>query len=105
MPTQNVNLTDRQSEFIRKSVDAGEYNSASEVVRDALRLLKAQKDEHQAKLDLLRAELQKGRDAYERGEYIELNGPEEITAHFADVRKRGMERLAKENNASTAQTD
>jgi len=105
MPTQNVNLTDHQVEFIRESVKAGDYNSASEVVREALRLLKAQKDEHRTKLELLRAEVQKGIDALERGEYIELNGPEEISAYFDDVKKRGMERLARESDASTAQTD
>ena len=105
MPTQNVNLTDKLAKFIRESVKTGDYNNASEVVREALRLLKAQKDEHQAKLDVLRAELQKGIDAYERGEYIELNNREEISQHFESIKKRGMERLAKETDASTTPTD
>ncbi|MCF6285915.1 MAG: type II toxin-antitoxin system ParD family antitoxin [Candidatus Hydrogenedentes bacterium] len=70
MPTQNVNLTETQAEFIRQCVDSGAYNNASELVREALRLLNAQKDEQQAKLELLRAEIQKGYDAHERGDYI-----------------------------------
>jgi len=39
------------AERIRGEVDAGRYGSASEVIRDALRLW----DKHQQELDLLRA--------------------------------------------------
>ncbi len=35
----NVSLTPRLEEFIRRKVAGGLYNNASEVVRDALRLL------------------------------------------------------------------
>ena len=35
--TMNVNLTSELVKFVRKRVKAGRYNSASEVVRDALR--------------------------------------------------------------------
>jgi antitoxin ParD1/3/4 len=95
MPTQNVNLTDMQAEFIRQCVEAGEYNNASEVVRDALRLLKERKDEYRAKLDLLRAELEKGFEDHRQGRYIELNSREEIEAFGREVSRRGRERLGK----------
>lgn len=99
MPTQNVNLTDQQAAFIRDSVKGGDYNNASEVVRDALRLLKDRKDEQEAKLNLLRAELQKGFDARERGDFVELNSEEDIQALSKEIRRRGRARLAKETNA------
>lgn len=53
----------RQSQvenFVQEQVGSGEYASASEVVRDALRPLEGRKQYRQAKLDLLRAEIQKG---------------------------------------------
>ncbi len=59
----NVNLTDRLEEFVRDKVDSGLYNSASEVVRDALRLLEEQDQFRKAKLEALRGEIQKGLDS------------------------------------------
>jgi antitoxin ParD1/3/4 len=35
----NVSLTKRQKEFIKARVDSGQYQDASEVVREALRVL------------------------------------------------------------------
>ncbi len=40
--TMNVNLTSQLEDFIHSKVKSGLYNSASEVVRDALRLLEEQ---------------------------------------------------------------
>lgn len=59
----NVNLTDRLEEFVRDKVDSGLYNSASEVVRDALRLLEEQDQFRKAKLEALRGEIQEGLDS------------------------------------------
>lgn len=39
--TMNVNLGDQLEELVRAKVASGEYNSASEVVRDGLRALLA----------------------------------------------------------------
>lgn len=59
----NVNLTPQLENFVKAKVDSGLYNSASEVVRDALRLLEEQDQFRQAKLDALRKEIQKGFDS------------------------------------------
>lgn len=104
MPTQNVNLTEAQAEFIRQCVEAGDYNNASELVREALRLLKAQKDEQQARIAYFRAEFQKAREAYDHGEYIELNTKEDFDAAHEDVCRRGRERLARALNVPQAST-
>ena len=37
--TMNVNLTPQLEEMVRRKVASGLYNSASEVIREALRLL------------------------------------------------------------------
>ena len=39
MPTRNVNLTDRFDRFIEVGVASGRFSSASEMVREGLRLL------------------------------------------------------------------
>ena len=46
--------------FIKQQVNSGRYASASEVVRDSLRLLEEQDAMRQARLDALRAEIEHG---------------------------------------------
>jgi antitoxin ParD1/3/4 len=56
----NVNLTPQLEELVRAKVDSGMYSSASEVVREALRLMDDQDRLRQAKLDELRGDIRKG---------------------------------------------
>src|SRR6202011_6089734 len=56
----NISLTPQLEEMIRQKVDSGLYNSASEVVRDALRLMDEKDRVRATKLDQLRQEIQKG---------------------------------------------
>jgi antitoxin ParD1/3/4 len=46
--------------FIRRQVSSGRYASASEVVRDSLRLLEEREAEKAARLDALRSEIERG---------------------------------------------
>lgn len=46
--------------FIREQVEGGRYATASEVVRDALRLLEEQEQQRDASLKALRGEAKKG---------------------------------------------
>ena len=55
----NVSLTPELEQYIRTKVDSGRYLSASEVVREALRLL----EQKEKRLDELRVEVQKGLDS------------------------------------------
>jgi len=61
--TLNVSLTPHLEAFVHETVSSGRYQSASEVVRTALRLLQERETERQAKLDGLRQEIQKGIDS------------------------------------------
>lgn len=60
MPTMNVNLTPEFAEFVSNEIASGEYASASELVRDALRLLRRERDIEAEKLELLRRKLDVG---------------------------------------------
>ena len=55
----NVNLTPQLEELVRSKVSSGLYTTASEVVREALRLMEGQDRLRQAKLDELRRDVQK----------------------------------------------
>ncbi len=59
----NVNLTPQLEELVRSKVTSGLYSSASEVVREALRLMEEQDQLRQVKLDELRREVRKGLDS------------------------------------------
>ncbi len=56
----NVNLTPELEGLIRQKVSSGRYNSASEVVREALRLMEAEDQLRAAKLDQLRHDIHEG---------------------------------------------
>ena len=72
MPTRNISLTPEQDEFIEKAVEAGEYQNASEAVRDALRVLQQRRREDALKLKALRLQVKAGVEALDRGEFTEI---------------------------------
>lgn len=59
----HVSLTPRLEALIREKVESGLYGNASEVVREALRLMELRDRDHQSKLDDLRAAIQEGIDS------------------------------------------
>jgi antitoxin ParD1/3/4 len=72
MPTRNISLTDEQDAYVEKLVKAGEYQNASEAVRDALRALAQRRREHDLKLKALRMQIKAGVDAIKRGDFTEI---------------------------------
>ena len=60
MPTMNVSLTSELAKFVESEVQEGEYSSASEVVRDGLRLLLREKAMRAEKLAALRQAVEVG---------------------------------------------
>lgn len=73
MPTRNVNLTAEQDAFIEEIVRAGNYQNASEAMRDAVRGLQQRLQADKLKLELLRTQLQAGLDALDRGAFAEVD--------------------------------
>ena len=76
MPTRNISLTAEQDAFVEKMVKSGEYQNASEAVRDALRALHQRRQQDALKLSALRMQLNAGVEALERGEFVEIAEPE-----------------------------
>ena len=69
----NVSLTPELEKLVNERVRSGMYSSASEVIREALRLLNQQEGVRQRKLEELRKEIQIGIDQIERGEGVPLD--------------------------------
>jgi antitoxin ParD1/3/4 len=59
----NINLTPQLEEMVREKVNSGLYTSASEVVREALRLMEEKDQLLAAKLEQLRKDIQDGLDS------------------------------------------
>lgn len=73
MPTRNINLTPEQDDFISEVLATGEYQNASEAIRDAVRLLQQRRREDALKLKVLRSQLRAGVEALKRGEFVEID--------------------------------
>lgn len=80
----NVSLTPELEKMVSEKVESGLYNSASEVVREALRLMREQDLLRQIRLEELRREIALGVEASEREGIVPLD----IEAIKAEGRKR-----------------
>lgn len=78
----NISLTPQLEDLVKGKVESGFYNSASEVMREALRLLAERDQLRDLRLEELRREIQKGIDS---GAATPLN--------MEDIKARGRERL------------
>lgn len=85
--TLNVNLTPRLENIVRQKVADGLYNNASEVIRDALRLMEAKDQLHEAQLEAIR--LDALRDDLREGIASGSAGTLDIEA----IKRRGREKL------------
>lgn len=81
----NVSLTPALEKLIQKKVQSGLYNNASEVVREALRLMSETDDLRRAKLKRLKAALAKGEDDVPSGWVTALKDSGEVEAFFAGL--------------------
>lgn len=89
MPS-SYTLGEHFEEFIQRQVKGGRYQTASEVIRDALRLLEEEEQVREAALESLRADVRKGR-ANGKGK----PGEEVLSRLQAKYRKLAAERGAK----------
>lgn len=85
----NVSLTPALERLVNEKVSRGFYTSASEVVREGLRLLQERDETRDAKLAALRADIQEGFAAIKDGKHI--SGP----AAFIRLRKERQQRKRK----------
>lgn len=80
----NVNLTPELEAMVRDKVASGHYGSASEVVREALRLMEERDQLRAAKLGQLRRDIQAGIESGWAGDL-----------DVAEIKRRGRTRLAR----------
>lgn len=66
----NVSLTPKLEKFVQAKVEDGRYNSASEVVREALRLLEEYENSRAAQLQEFNHELGRRLASLDRGEIV-----------------------------------
>jgi antitoxin ParD1/3/4 len=89
MPTRNIALTEAQDNFVGELVSTGRYQSASEVMRDGLRLLGDAMARREAELADIRNGILEGLGQAQRGESI--NGEAAIDEAFRRARdKHGL---------------
>ena len=86
----NVSLTKELESFVNELVKSGMYFSASEVVRDGLRLLKEENDEKRIKFEQLRTDILQGYEESKRGESSPLD--------ISEIIKEGDRRIEQKNN-------
>ena len=79
----NISLTPHLEDLVKGKVESGLYGSASEVIREALRLLEERDRLQRMRLKELRLEIQKGIDS---GESTPLD--------MEEIKIRGRKRLA-----------
>lgn len=90
MATLNISLTPELAALIDGKVTSGMYPTASEVVREGLRLLHEQDEIRRIRLEELRREIAVGTEQLERGEgTIYASGKDVADKIKAEGRKRG----------------
>ncbi|MEG4851998.1 MULTISPECIES: type II toxin-antitoxin system ParD family antitoxin [unclassified Microcoleus] len=77
----NVSLTPELEKFVRQKVNTGRYLSASEVIREALRLLEERDMQRQMRIEKLRREVAVGIEQSNRGETFD---GEEVVAELLE---------------------
>jgi len=82
----NVSLSPELERFVSGKVESGRYNSASEVVREALRLLEERDSARAAQIAEFNSELGRRLAALDRGETVD---PAEARAR---LRRKSVER-------------
>ncbi|HEY3137293.1 MAG TPA: type II toxin-antitoxin system ParD family antitoxin [Blastocatellia bacterium] len=86
--SMNIPLTPELERLVNDEINTGDYKSASEVVREGLRLVRLRRE----KLAALKRELQIGIDDIENGRYGEYSSVEEL---FDDIEAEVAKRAAR----------
>lgn len=110
MDQMNVSVTDELAGYVRKKVKSGRYNSASEVVREALRRMEEEDarairlakpsaedmlaDLTEQQLENIRRRVRSGIQSINSGKFKEYDGREGLKVLAASVKSRGRKVLS-----------
>ena len=92
----NISLTPKLEKLINEKVKSGLYNSASEVVREGLRLLEEQDQLKKIRREELRKEIQKGIDQMREGKFTTYESAEEMMEDI--IKEARAEKEEREKN-------
>lgn len=84
----NISLTPELERRISQKLESGLYTTASEVVREGLRLLFEGAQTHEARLARLEADIAVGLDQLDRGEGLEGEQVRDALTARIDTRRR-----------------
>ena len=85
--------------LVDQKVKTGRYNSTSEVVSEALRLLEQQDILKELQREELRKEIMKGVDDINAGRYVTLETDEDFASLAEHIKQEGRKRLEERKNA------
>lgn len=89
MPTRNVVLSQHQHELVEQLVESGQYQNASEVLREGLRLLERRNAEDAARLAALRAAADQGWADVAAGRFVDVDDAD-LDGVIADIGARAV---------------
>ncbi len=89
--SMNVSLPPELEARVRQRVESGMYGSASEVIREALRLFEAYEQVKAVQLDGLRRDIAMGLDDAKKGRVKEID--------FSSLKQQGRKLLKKRKSA------
>jgi antitoxin ParD1/3/4 len=93
--TVNISLTPELDAFLQSRVKSGRYQTTSEVVREALRLLEQHERERESGLKQLKAKLARGAAQAERGELLDGEEVFEELRELIEVRRRAKKKAVR----------
>jgi antitoxin ParD1/3/4 len=87
--TMNVSLTPELERFVQSRVASGRYQTASEVVREGLRLLEEREQSRETVTQELRARIRRGIEQADRGELLDGDAVFEEIRQLSARRRSG----------------
>lgn len=92
--TVNISITPELDAFLQSRVQSGRYQTTSEVVREALRLLERQENERDEARQELKAKLERGAAQVDRGELLEGDKVFDELREMIDERRQAKKKAS-----------
>jgi antitoxin ParD1/3/4 len=79
----HLSLTPKLEKYVKAKIDNGLYNNASEVVREALRLMQEHEALRRLKRERLKKAIAKGEADLANGRFTDIKDDDDLTKFFA----------------------
>lgn len=93
----NLRLDSSSQRFVREMVESGRFANESDVIEEALQMMRRQQQEDAAYQAYLRREIQIGIDEADRGEFVEFTAE--------DIIREGRKRLPDGDSRARSQPE